>query len=108
MVKKLINYVTVSGKCPVRNWLNSLDNTVSARIETRLKRIAFGNLGDTKPVGHGVSEIRLSFGSGYRLYFSQHGVHIVVLLCGGDKSSQADDIVRAKNYWADFRRRNNV
>ena len=81
---------------------------ITARIEARLKRIAFGNFGDAKPVGSGVSELRLPFGSGYRVYFAQHGETIVILLCGGDKSSQDKDIESAKLYWSDFKRRNNA
>jgi putative addiction module killer protein len=106
--KTLVDYETKSGSCPLREWLDELDHTVVARIEARLKRVALGNFGDVKAVGQGVSELRLKFGSGYRLYFSQHGEEIIVLLCGGDKGSQADDIETAKNYWADFKRRNNA
>jgi len=106
--KILIDYETASGNCPIREWLNSLDGPIGARIEARLKRVARGNYGDVKPVGQGVSELRLKFGSGYRIYFSQHGEEIIILLCGGDKGSQTDDIEIAKSYLADFKRRNNV
>jgi putative addiction module killer protein len=106
--KKLIDYETSTGKCPIREWLDHLDHIVSARIQARLKRVAYGNFGDAKPVGQGVSELKLTFGSGYRVYFGQHGDEIIVLLCGGDKSSQNDDIEMAKNYWLDFKRRNNA
>jgi putative addiction module killer protein len=106
--KTLIDYETTSGNCPIREWLDDLDFTITARIEARLKRVALGNYGDVKPVGQGVSELRLKFGSGYRVYFSQHGEEIIVLLCGGDKGSQTDDIETAKSYWADFKRRNNA
>lgn len=106
--KKLIDYETTNGEVPIRNWLDGLDGTISARIEARLKRVAIGNLGDTKPIGQGVSELRLTFGSGYRIYFGQHEDEIIILLCGGDKSSQSDDIEMAKSYWLDFKRRNNV
>ena len=106
--KTIIDYETASGKCPIREWLDELDGAVTARIESRLKRVAFGNSGDVKSVGRGVSELRLTFGSGYRVYFGQHGDEIIVLLCGGDKGSQTDDIETAKSYWADFKRRNSV
>jgi putative addiction module killer protein len=106
--RRLLDYETDDGGCPIRNWLDSLDRMTRARIEARLKRIAFGNFGDTKSVGAGVSELRLLFGSGYRVYFAQHGDAIVVLLCGGDKSSQDKDIEKAKLYWSDFKRRNNA
>lgn len=106
--KVLVDYETSEGDCPFRDWLESLSSLLTARIEARLKRIAFGNLGDVKPVGGGVSEIRMRFGSGYRVYFSQFGNTVVVLLCGGDKGSQRKDIERAKAYWSDFKRRNNA
>lgn len=106
--KNLLDYETSSGECPIREWLDGLDNAVSARIEVRLKRVALGNLGDAKSVGEGVSELRLPFGSGYRVYFAQHENKIIILLCGGDKSSQSDDIETAKSYWMDFKRRNHV
>ena len=66
-----------------------------------------GNLGDVKPVGEGVMELRIHYGPGYRVYFSQAGSRIVLLLCGGDKKTQDRDILRAKQYWADFQSRQN-
>lgn len=103
--KHVIEYETANGKKPIEEWLWDLDRTVSARIRMRIKRLTVGNLGDVDPVGEGVSELRLFFGAGYRVYFAQHGEDIVVLLCGGDKSSQSKDIETAKSYWADFKRR---
>ena len=85
-----------------------MDNGISARIEARLKRIAFGNFGNLKSVGQGVSELRLHFGSGYRVYFASYNEEVILLLCGGDKSSQSDDIESAKRFWLNFKRRNHV
>lgn len=96
------------GKIPIQDWLNNLDPVIAARIRARIRRVEFGNFGDTKPVGFGVSEFRFNFGSGYRVYFARYGDSIVVLLCGGDKDSQDKDIKRAQNYWADFQRRNDA
>ena len=106
--KTLIDYKNTNGKKPFREWLDDLDFSVSLRIEARLNRVALGNLGDVKPVGGGVSELRVKFGAGYRIYFAQYGEEIIVLLCGGDRGSQSDDIELAKNYWTDFKRRNNA
>jgi putative addiction module killer protein len=78
------------------NWLEKLrDNTAKARINARLRRVQEGNLGDIKPVGEGVSEMRIHYGAGYRLYFVQRGLEIIVLLAGGDKSTQTNDIKTA-------------
>ncbi len=106
VAKKLIDYETPNKECPFRKWCDTLDNSVADRIEARLKRLALGNFGDAKSVGDGVSELRMTFGSGYRIYFGQYGNEIIILLCGGDKSSQADDIKTAKIYWEDFKGRN--
>ena len=78
-------------------WFDALrDARARARITARLLRAAMGNLGDVKPVGEGVSEMRIDVGAGYRVYFVRCGPALVVLLCGGDKSSQDADIKRAK------------
>ncbi|HEX3527525.1 MAG TPA: type II toxin-antitoxin system RelE/ParE family toxin [Thermoanaerobaculia bacterium] len=77
-------------------WFAGLrDRAARARIAIRVRRLSLGNPGDVKPVGEGVSELRVSYGPGYRLYFTQIGTNIVVLLAGGDKSSQAQDIRNA-------------
>jgi putative addiction module killer protein len=77
-------------------WLKELrDLHARARIFERIRRLREGNLGDIKPVGKGVSEMRISYGPGYRLYYAQHGGSLIILLCGGDKSSQKEDIARA-------------
>jgi putative addiction module killer protein len=79
------------------NWFSRLrDERAKARINARIYRLALGNSRDVKPVGAGVSEMRIDYGPGYRIYFVQRKAVVVVLLCGGDKSSQADDIVTAK------------
>ncbi len=79
------------------DWLTGLrDKSARARIEVRIDRLALGNPGDVKPVGGGVSELRIPSGAGYRVYFVQRGDVLVILLCGGDKSGQSRDIVAAK------------
>jgi len=72
-------------------------------VLVRIERLATGNPGDVKPVGHGVSELRIDYGPGYRVYYLQRGSELILLLCGGDKSSQADDIELAQRIAADWR-----
>jgi len=77
-------------------WIDGLrDIRARARILVRIERLAAGNPGDVRPVGEGVSELRIDYGPGYRVYFKQHGSALVILLAGGDKSSQAKDIKTA-------------
>jgi len=81
------------------------DSKALAQIVMRVRQIESGNLGDSKAVGGGVTELRIHVGAGYRVYCGRHGQHWIVLLCGGDKDSQSKDIDRAKGYWADWKRR---
>ena len=79
------------------DWFNSLrDRLAKTRIDIRIRRLSLGNAGDVKPVGEGVLELRVNYGPGYRIYFVQQGNICVVLLAGGDKSSQVQDISNAK------------
>ena len=78
-------------------WMCNLhDRRAAARVQARIDRLAVGNPGDAKPVGSGASEMRIDYGPGYRVYFIRRGMAIIVLLCGGDKSTQAADIKAAK------------
>ena len=104
---ELRRYQGEDGNVPLTQWLCALrDVRARAQIEVRLRRVSAGNFGDCKPVGEGVSELRLDIGAGYRLYYGRHGQSLVILLCGGDKGAQQADITRAKAYWADWKRRN--
>lgn len=77
-------------------WFDALrDDRARARILARVRRLSLGNPGDARPVGHGVSEMRIDCGPGYRVYYLQSGREFVLLLCGGDKGSQRRDIVEA-------------
>ena len=79
------------------DWFNSLrDRLAKTRIDIRIRRLSLGNAGDVKPVGEGVSELRVNYGPGYRIYFIQQANTCVVILAGGDKSSQDQDISKAK------------
>lgn len=85
-------------------WLLSLrDRRAVPRIAARIDRLASGNLGDVKPVGGGVSEMRIDYGPGYRVYFMRRGEVVVVLLCGGDKATQKRDIEQARALAADWK-----
>ncbi len=99
-------YRSANGRQPFTEWLESIrDTSTQDRIQARINRLKFGNFGDFESVGDGVFELRLNFGAGYRVYFGQIGSTVILLLCGGDKSSQARDIERAKNYWLQYRER---
>lgn len=80
-----------------RKWFSSLkDRRAKARIQARIDRVEMGNIGDAEPVGDGISELRIYYGPGYRVYFVQRNAVVVILLSGGDKSSQQADIAKAK------------
>ena len=97
-------YRTPNGRQPFTEWLESIrDTNMRDRMQARLEKLEEGNFGDYKSVGEGVFELRFHFGSGYRIYFAQIGNAIVLLLCGGDKSSQTGDIERAKAYWREYK-----
>jgi putative addiction module killer protein len=84
-------------------WLSKLaDQKAQAKIASRIERLGLGNPGDVKPVGEGVSEMRVPYGPGYRVYFKKTDKTIVLLLCGGDKSTQQKDIKRAKEMAAEL------
>jgi putative addiction module killer protein len=105
-VIELIHYQDANGRCPFKEWIETIrDKNAKARIAVRLFQVEHENLGDSKPVGEGVMELRINVGAGYRVYCARHGQSYVVLLCGGDKGSQSKDITLAKELWADWKRR---
>ena len=96
-------YVTADGSSPFADWLRKLtDQKARTSIRVRIARLRLGNLGDHKSVGHGVSELRIDVGPGYRVYVGQDGQRSIILLCGGTKQTQAADIIKAQGYWADY------
>jgi putative addiction module killer protein len=104
--RELIIYETETGDEPFVFWLESLrDRKAKAIIQKRLDRVSLGNFGDCKSVGDGVHELRIDYGPGYRIYFAQAGLLIVLLLCGGEKNTQAQDILLAKQFWGIFQQR---
>jgi putative addiction module killer protein len=101
-------YANNGGELPFKEWLNGLrDKQGLEKILLRLQRVELGNLGDCKFIADGVSELRIQFGPGYRVYFGRVGNRVILLLCGGDKSSQDKDIRQAIQYWNDYRSKNN-
>ena len=98
-------YITANGKNPICEWLSSLkDRQAKELIQSRLDQAKQGNLGDHKSVGEGVWELRITYGPAYRIYFSQVTPSQQLLLYGGDKSTQPTDIIRAKQYWQDYKK----
>lgn len=102
--KEIVAFRAKDGRVPFEDWLDELDDKRAvARMLARLARVRQGGLGDCRPVGEGVCELRVDYGPGYRIYFGQKGQTLVVLLCGGDKRSQDRDIRLAKQYWHEFK-----
>jgi putative addiction module killer protein len=98
--KVLLICQTEDGRELLVEWLNTLDRPTRARIRVRIDRLEDGLFGDVEPVGEGVSELRMDFGPGYRIYFALRGDEVHLLL-GGDKQTQVKDIRRAKELWRD-------
>lgn len=104
--KNVVAFRTQDGRVPFENWLDDVsDKKAVARILARLARVRQGNLGDCRGVGEGVSELRVDYGPGYRIYLGQDGPTLVILLCGGDKKTQARDIRIAKQHWREYKNR---
>lgn len=102
---ELKRYQTNNGRVPFSRWLDDLEDKTANRILAYVDRMKTGNFGNSKPVGKGVSELKLDFGSGYRVYYLCEGHSIVILLCGGDKGTQKKDIKQAQYYAEDYQRR---
>jgi len=102
--KKTIEiYAKENGREPYSEWISSIkDRTFRARVKNRISRLELGNFGDCEPVGESIFELRFFFGAGFRIYFAEYDTKII-LLCGGDKKTQAKDILKAKNYWKEFK-----
>lgn len=102
--KTVLVYLDERGHEPYTDWLESLRHQKTReRIKVRIRRLESGLYGDSEPVGEGVSELRLFFGPGYRVYFGEDEDNVVILLCGGDKGSQNRDIKIAKEYWKEYK-----
>jgi putative addiction module killer protein len=95
--KEIVAFRAKNGQVPFEDWLNDLND------KRAVARVRHGSLGDCKSVGEGVSELRVDYGPGYRVYFGQKGQTLVVLLCGGDKRTQDRDLRLAKQYWHEFK-----
>ncbi len=106
--RDLVAYLSRDSKVPFEKWYRSLTREDRSSVDVRLRRIRDGNFGDSKPVGEGVSELRFKPGKGLRIYFGLEGQRLVILLAGGDKSTQDEDILRAKEYWRDCKERGNA
>ena len=108
MQRVLKIYKTSEGKEPLVKWLNSInDSRTKKRIINHIDKLKL-NIGDVKSVGGGVFELRMFFGSGYRVYYTNLDDIILLLLCAGDKSSQEKDIKKAKEYWDNYKKENFV
>lgn len=91
-----------SGREPFTEWRKELDLAVRVAVSRRVERLSTGNLGDHKSLGGGIFELRLDTGPGLRVYFGREGRRIIILLGGGDKSTQVRDILNARRYWEEY------
>jgi putative addiction module killer protein len=105
VVIEVREYVDGSGRSPYGVWFDSLNAEAAARVAIALTRISLGNLSNVRSIGSGVSECRLNFGPGYRIYFGRDGEELLILLGGGAKKRQQRDIRAAIDRWEDYKRR---
>ena len=104
-VIEIVEYIDTKGKNPFRRWVSGLDAGARARVLAAVLRMEGGNFSVAKGIGSGVSELRLDFGPGYRIYFGRDGERLVILLGGGSKKRQQTDIEEAHACWAAYKRR---
>ena len=98
-------YLDEQERCPFRNWFDKLDVQAAAKVSTALTRLSLGNTSNTKSVGSGILELKIDFGKGFRIYFGKDGEQLVILLAGGTKQRQQNDIATAKLRWQNYKLR---
>jgi putative addiction module killer protein len=98
-------YLDANGNKPFTQWFSELDSSAAAKVTTALTRMELGNFSNVKGVGAGVFEYKIDFGPGYRIYFGKEGDKLVILVAGGSKKRQSQDIAAAKERWADYKKR---
>lgn len=106
--KEVVEYIDEQGHSPFGKWMTRLNAQAAAKVTTALYRMEQGNLSNTKSVGKGVFEFKIDFGPGYRIYFGQDGDVLIILLYGGTKKRQNDDVKHAQLLWAEYKRRKKV
>lgn len=100
---KKIEYLTLQdGSQPIIEWIDELDNKTGARVKASIEKVRIGLKKNVEALKDGVFEIKMDFGPGYRVYFGEDGDSLILLICGGDKSSQKKDIQRAKDLWREY------
>jgi putative addiction module killer protein len=102
-MNELREYLRLDGRNLFGEWFDRLNSNAARRVTTALYRLGLGNFSNVKSVGGGVFEYRIDFGPGYRVYFGKDGERIVILLCGGTKKRQQDDIELAGECWLDYK-----
>jgi putative addiction module killer protein len=104
---RIKEYVKLDGNSPFTRWFLDLNAIAAAKITKALYKLEIGNFSTVEGVGNGVYEQKIDFGPGYRIYFGKECNEIIILLCGGSKKRQSNDIAQAKEYWLDYKRRKN-
>ncbi len=101
-ITSILKYVTENDKCPFNEWFDLKDHVTKAIVTNRLDRLVQGNWGTCKKINQNLWELKIDFGSGIRIYFILKNKEEILLLCGGDKSTQERDIKKAKKYWMNY------
>jgi len=102
---KIVEYLAVNGASPFRKWFDGLDSRAAAKVTTALIRMGLGNKSNVESVGSGMYERKIDYGPGYRVYFGMDGKELVILVGGGTKKRQSQDIETAREHWTDYRKR---
>jgi putative addiction module killer protein len=105
MEMQIVEYTTADGASPFAEWFGKLDAPASAKVAVTLARMENGNLSNVKSVGLGVLEYRIDWGPGYRIYFGREGDQLIILLVGGTKQRQQQDITQASMHWQNYKKR---
>ena len=102
---QVVEYEDERGRHPFSEWFDALNKPAALKVRTAIARLENGNFSNVEPVGEGVSECKIHFGPGYRIYFGKDGLSLVILLGGGTKQRQTRDIANAQRHWRDYRAR---